>query len=341
MLHFDYFNLFLLFIFIFLISKKFNILLDNVEYSPHKNVVNFSRKSLLLGGVYIFFSILLFFPNEHINLKIFSFLILMLGIASDKNYINSPILRLILQIFFLTLFVFSENLNINSIKINYFDNLLENKYFNLFFTTFCIAILINGTNFIDGLNSLVSNYFIIVILAIIISNKYYVNFQIGNIYEFKILLFVLIVFTFFNFFGYTFLGDSGSYLISFILGYLLIILYNENSNISPYFIVLLLWYPAFENLFSIVRRLLNKIHLSNADNLHLHHMILNFFKHKSSSKFLNSYISLLIIFYNLIIFTFSIKFYFHTKILIMIIFVNILVYLTTYYYLIKKIYYKI
>ena len=341
MLHFDYFNLLLLFIFLFLIFKKFNILLDNVEYSPHKNIINFDRKPLLLGGIYIFISILLFFSNEHTNLKIFSFLILILGIASDKNYINNPILRLILQIFFLILFVFFENLSINSIKISFFDSLLENNYFNIFFTTFCIAILINGTNFIDGLNSLVSNYFIIVILALLILNKYYLNFQIDNMYEIKILLFVLIVFTFFNFFGYTFLGDSGSYLVSFILGYFLINIYNQNQDISPYFIVLLLWYPAFENFFSILRRLFNKIHLSNADNLHLHHMVLNSFKHKSSNKFLNSYVSLLIIFYNLIIFAFSIKFYYHTKILIMIIFINILAYLVTYFYLRKKTYYKI
>ena len=68
-----------------------------------------------------------------------------------------------------------------------------------------------------------------------------------------------------------YLEDSGSYLIGISIGSLLILIYKEISFISPFFIVLLLWYPCFENLFSIIR----KFNLSplNADNKHLHHLL--------------------------------------------------------------------
>ena len=58
---------------------------------------------------------------------------------------------------------------------------------------------------------------------------------------------------------------------------------NNNTVISPYFVVLLLWYPCFENLFSIVRRLLSNKKTQQADNYHLHHLIYLFFSKKKIS----------------------------------------------------------
>ena len=45
---------------------------------------------------------------------------------------------------------------------------LKKKAFAIFFTLFCLIVLINGTNFIDGLNGLVLSYYLIVILTIIL-----------------------------------------------------------------------------------------------------------------------------------------------------------------------------
>ena len=59
-----------------------------------------------------------------------------------------------------------------------------------------------------------------------------------------------------NLFNFLYLGDSGSYLIGFLCGYFLIDINSLNPLISPYFIALLLWYPAFENLFSIIRKII-------------------------------------------------------------------------------------
>ena len=52
-----------------------------------------------------------------------------------------------------------------------------------------------------------------------------------------------------------YLGDGGSFLFGSIFSLILIEFYlNNPGTISSFFIVLLLWYPAFENLFSIIRK---------------------------------------------------------------------------------------
>ena len=55
--------------------------------------------------------------------------------------------------------------------------------------------------------------------------------------------------------------------------------------ISPYYIANLFWYPAFENLFSVLRRTSKNINNYLPDNDHLHHLILkNLNKDKSTYK---------------------------------------------------------
>ena len=76
-----------------------------------------------------------------------------------------------------------------------------------------------------------------------------------------------------NFLGKITSGDGGAYLISFLWGVNLIHISTNNYHISPFFIVLLLWYPAFENLFSILRKKKKNISVSFADNYHLHHLV--------------------------------------------------------------------
>ena len=143
-------------------------------------------------------------------------------------------------------------------------------------------MLINGSNFLDGVNTLVCGYYILIILVILYLGHYdKINY---NFEDFIYLLVSLIVIILFNFFSKTYLGDSGSFLLSFIIGYQLINLYNTNlydlKYISPVFILLLLWYPALENLFSIIRKYFNNKNPSQPDNLHLHHLLFCYLNQK-------------------------------------------------------------
>jgi UDP-N-acetylmuramyl pentapeptide phosphotransferase/UDP-N-acetylglucosamine-1-phosphate transferase len=65
------------------------------------------------------------------------------------------------------------------------------------------------------------------------------------------------------------LGDGATYGIGFLLGYFLLKIFIRTQNLSPYFVANLLWYPAFENLFSIIRRNVSKKNNYLPDNDHL------------------------------------------------------------------------
>jgi len=81
-------------------------------------------------------------------------------------------------------------------------------------------VLINGTNFIDGVNTLVLGYFILVFSNLLyLSNVF--NFNL-DIFFVSICLVSLSVIYIFNFFGKIYLGDGGAYLISFAIGVILI-----------------------------------------------------------------------------------------------------------------------
>ena len=157
--------------------------------------------------------------------------------------------------------------------------------------------------------------------------------------EINILMLSLSIFLLFNFFGKNFLGDGAAYGLGFIFGYFLLKISLINNNISPYFIANLLLYPAFEILFSILRRNFSKDNNYLPDNDHLHQLIFKFFKKKKIIKknFLLS--SLTGISINSILFlNYYIGFNYHnnTMIQITLIISLIFLYLISYYFLNKK-----
>ena len=147
----------------------------------------------------------------------------------------------------------------------------------------------------------------------------------------------------FNLSNKLYLGDSGSYLLGFAVGALLIYIYDEISFFSPFFVVLLLWYPCFENLFSIIRKYRFNLSPLRADNKHLHHLLFYFVKKKFklSNLFANNLASVLINLINLTSFIISINFIYNSLIIISIITFLILLYVTSYLLLFNFRYKKI
>ena len=142
----------------------------------------------------------------------------------------------------------------------------------------------------------------------------------------------------FNFFGKIYLGDSGSYLISFFTAFFVLDFIIINTFVSPYFICLLLWYPAFENLFSILRRILFSKKIHKADQNHLHQLIFKFFLKKKliNRKYINTFTANIINLFNFFEFILFYKYFLITKFLILAILFNSSVYLICYLYLKKK-----
>ena len=178
----------------YFVFRKFNFLIDDVNYSDHKKIGILNNSPIILGGIYLTLSVILLASDDYNYLKIFCFIVLILGILSDRNYLPNPTIRLILQIFILFFFIYTQNLQINSISIDFFDNFLKVKIFNIIFTIFCFAILMNGSNFLDGLNGLLSGYFILVLISLIFIGNFSNNVELENLNLIVIILTILLVF---------------------------------------------------------------------------------------------------------------------------------------------------
>ena len=320
-----------------IIFKKFNFLIDNIDFSDHKKIGIQNKSPIILGGIYLTFSMFFLGSEIYSFLKIICLLILFLGLSSDRNYLSNPLVRLILQVLIIFIFIYYENLSIRSISINFFDSLLEIKFVNIFFTLFCFAILMNGSNFLDGLNGLLSGYYLFVLGSLVYLNFSYDEINMSHHELTNLIFMTLIIFFMLNIFGLIYLGDSGSYVISMIVGFILIKESQNNFTISPYYVVLLLWYPAFENLFSLIRRSFKKKNVSEADKLHLHQLIFRYFKQKKifNKKIINTSTSFLILIFNFPVFIIANINYSHTLTLVSMIFIYVIIYLFIYFYLIS------
>ena len=320
------------------VFKKFNILIDQTNISSHKSFIN-GHKTIPLSGGFVFFLILVFFlPENYQYFTILIFFIFLTGLLSDLDILHSPFFRIIFQTIVIVVYLFLFDNFVSSIRVDFFDNLLNIFFIKLFFTSFCILVLINGTNFIDGVNTLVVGYFILVA-----SNVLYLTEVKGldlDILLVSTCLTCLVVIYIFNFFGKIYLGDGGAYLISFVAGVTLIKFSNDNYLVSPYYIVALLWYPAYENLFSIIRKKISKKTPSTPDNEHLHQLIYLYLDRSFNinKNFSNTLSGILICLYNLFYFLFILDEYHQTETLAYSIIFNVLIYNLLYFLLRKKLF---
>ena len=334
--------LFLLTIFIIFLNKYLINLSFLVSETGDRHQKFASNKIVpLTGGVFLFLSFLYFVNYEVLSFILFSFLIFILGIFSDLKDIKSAFVRFIIQISIVLTFVVFNDLQLFNTKIYLLDKLLSYSSFNYIFVSFCILIVINGSNFFDGLNTLNIGYYLLISLIIF----YLKQNQIISVNEIFIeyLLIVLLIIFFLNLINTIYLGDSGSYLLGFTFSVFLIKLYIDNQHISPFFIIVLLWYPSYETLFSIIRKnIMNKSPM-DPDSNHLHQQIFHFVKRKIKlNKLYSNLLSAnLINLYNLIIFVISLNFLLNSQIQVLLILLNITLYTFIYFKLFIARYKKI
>ena len=318
-----------------LFLKKINFLIEGESKSTHRKIFSTNSKKMQSGGLFFTLILLFLLSNQNLYLTTSLILILFLGIFSDIDFITSPKIRFLCQSIIILFLIISTSTFVEYTKIPILDNFIQNYFFSLIFSSFCILILINGCNFIDGANNLLIGYFLI------ISGCIFFKLNSGEIIlndiNLEIIILSLIILLIFNFLSIIIMGDSGAYILGLFFGFLLIHLSNVNLNISPIYIVNLLWYPAFENLFSILRKIKNNISISEPDNYHLHHLVYKMINKKlKSNNYNNSLTGLTINFFNLITLSFATMVANHSFYLTIILFLNIFTYIFTYFLLFKK-----
>ena len=318
-------------IIIYLVNKfiELNKLLPSLSGEKHQLFVE-KINVPLSGGVIM---LVIFFIITDFNFDffyIFFILIFFIGFFSDLKIIKSPRLRFLLQLLLIFLFIIYYDLQILNLRIFFIDIFLQNKIFSYFFVMFCILIIVNGTNFIDGLNGLVLGYFFVVLMAVynldLLANVGILKIQT----EYFLIFFIYLIL--FNLFNKLYIGDGGSYFLGFIFGVLSILIYRYNVNISPLFIVLLLWYPCFENLFSIIRKYKFNLSPLASDNKHFHQLLYYFFKKKASLSNLtsNNLSSLSINLFNFLAISIGSIDIYNTQLQIAIVLFNVTIYIILY-----------
>ena len=200
---------------------------------------------------------------------------LALGLIVDLNIEINPKLRFLFQIFLTITLVLLGEIFIKKTNLFFLDFLLKSHIFNIFFSSFCILVLLNGLNFMDGVNNNVMGFVTLIFFSIIVIEIKNSNYE--NLDAHYYFLVSLIVFYLFNALNKNYLGDSGIYILSIILSLLVITFINSSGYVSPLLAVNLLWYPAIETLFSIIRKLSSKKNPFKPDTLHLHTLLMKIY----------------------------------------------------------------
>lgn len=327
-------SFFILLVFINYLFKYLNIVDIGIGIQKDINL----KGVPLSGGAYFLLALLYLLDksSNFVNVTIISAFVV-IGILSDKQIIIKPFIKLLAQIFFILFFLFLNNIFlVQETSITFIDFFLDYFLFKILFTCFCILIIINGTNFIDGVNgNVIINSSKIYLIIYLISLNLKLDPLISNF--FLSLIIISLIYLLFNFFNKSFLGDSGAYLIGLLNSSIVIIFVNIN-NLSPIFALSILFYLWFEVIFSFMRKIRLKKSPFYPDNLHLHILIKkNLINMFDNQNYANNFTSLIIGIFNIPIFIASYFFKNNGFILGLSIVFQTLIYLSVYFYLIKHV----
>lgn len=275
-----------------------------ISRSSHKSIATRS------GGISVFLILLLISSYFYIDGKTlfdYSFivplsLLVLIGLYDDINNIDYK-LKFIFQI------IAAKIIIDNGLIIDNLHGVLGiyelSRLAAQLLTIFIIVAIINSINFIDGIDGLALSVIIIFILS-------FEFFSLG-ITPFRsiswILIPSLIALSFFNFKKEKkiFLGDSGSHFLGGIASIYLVYILSNDYIIKPeydlhkiLFIISIFTYPIIDMIRIFFIRLLNKKSPFEADQNHLHHLILS----KTKSHFKTTFF--IILFNIIIIFIFQI-----------------------------------
>jgi UDP-GlcNAc:undecaprenyl-phosphate/decaprenyl-phosphate GlcNAc-1-phosphate transferase len=284
--------IFVLFLINFLFLK--NLAFFEKKYNLFDKPDEIRKKQLnpvaLLGGllfiinlsIFLFFDYFLsskiFFHSlgfiGEINIVIFCLTLLFvffIGFVDDKIKIKPFTKLILLSIALYVIFLINPKIVINSLNFSFYDKPIDLFGLGVLFSILCVLTYINALNMLDGIN-LISGIYYLSIITIFLLYNFQISFGI-------MFLIFSIFFIFLNLKGKIYLGDSGVYVISFLLSLLIIRLYEKN-NLNVENVFLLMFLPAVDFFRLIVIRILNRSHPFKADENHFHHLLTKNYNNK-------------------------------------------------------------
>jgi UDP-GlcNAc:undecaprenyl-phosphate GlcNAc-1-phosphate transferase len=244
---------------------------------PDKKLKNHKKNTPVIGGIlFVIITILILgFSIYAKNILFIKILLLSLaccivGIIDDIYKIKANpkfFFTTLILLIFLTIF---PELRINNIIFsdNFFMKNLnfENKLIlSIAVTILCYQLLIHAFNMADGHDGIAS--------LMAITWLAYIYFAKTNFQFLVPIMTALLLFIYFNLKSRIFLGDSGNYFLSTLLGSLIIFNNNTYRNFLAEEIFILLMLPGVDMLRLFLTRIKNKQNPLIGDRRHLHHFL--------------------------------------------------------------------
>tara|TARA_X000000950_G_scaffold277358_1_gene366632 strand:+ start:7162 stop:8175 length:1014 start_codon:yes stop_codon:yes gene_type:complete len=310
-----YFFISLLNLFLIIFFQKIKIFHSNIDYPDNKRK-NHKLPTPLAGGIIIiinliFILIYLVLLNNFAEKIIFYFsclLIFLLGFFDDKyNFIYTKKF-ILLSLIFGICYYFDSNFQVKNLYSEILNLSINVERFSFIFTLLCFLLFSNALNMFDGINLQCIIFSILTLLYLLI---------LKNSFEILVVIICLLFLFYANFKNITFLGNSGSYLLSLIISYYTIFAYNNGaiSNVEEIFIIFML--PGIDMLRLFFKRIINKKNPFIGDRDHIHHLLIDNFDYRTAILIIS-----LMLFLNLILLIFGIN-----KLIIIII--SLIIYIST------------
>jgi UDP-GlcNAc:undecaprenyl-phosphate GlcNAc-1-phosphate transferase len=270
--------------FLFVIfNNKISKLVNIFDYPDKKRKLH-KAVSSPIGGTLIFFITIIFiidlsffkefFLGNNISLTgrealvfIFgSFLIFFIGVLDDKYNLDPNKKFLFFSLLYFSFMQLDKNLVISEIFLNDFRKSIELKEFSIFFSVLCCLLFLNALNMFDGINYQVATYSII-IFSIFLIKGIFITLSIAVIIG-------LIFFLYLNYKNNIFLGNSGTFLLAFLISYIFIRTYNSTRNIFAIEeIFAIMFLPGAELFRLFFFRIMKGYNPFKPDRDHIHHLL--------------------------------------------------------------------
>ncbi|MCH8467904.1 MAG: glycosyltransferase [Roseinatronobacter sp.] len=195
------------------------------------------------------------------------------GLVEDLTGKVPPRLRLLAALLSSLLVIISLGLWLPRAGIPGLDGLMGNWWVGVPITLMLTAGIANGFNLIDGVNGLAAMTALIAALSFsIISHNAgllglsHINLMLAaSVFGFLVLNFPA---------GKIFLGDCGAYVLGFVLSWLGIGIVINNAAVTPWAILLVLFWPVADTMLAIYRRASRRRSAMAPDRLHVHQLVM-------------------------------------------------------------------
>jgi UDP-GlcNAc:undecaprenyl-phosphate GlcNAc-1-phosphate transferase len=196
--------------------------------------------------------------------------LLLIGVKEDLFHNTSATQRLLGMLLTTLLFFNLYPVTYPVIEFPIIGELIDQiPALSLIFFIFATLVIMNGNNLIDGANGLMSMSIFMQVMSLFFLAYEVDDFdmQVNLLY----LVIPLMIFLLFNYpWGKIFMGDFGAYFYGLMISTITIIFFGEHPELPTWGAVLILFYPAFELLFSVIRKTMLGQDPTQPDPNHLH-----------------------------------------------------------------------